>query len=538
MMRDIRPNPRKKPPDVPPPQAAPESSNANQPVSSGQKPNPPKPKPRFSGSKVPVANVPTPKLPSPPVQKPNPPRAAVPVPKLPNVGQQAKAAAAKIKGTLAPFARTGISNDEVSKLSRKKPTPKPPKAKTQPAKPATTREPADLPPSKQKRKAPAGKPVRLGSRERLIIIVLILLVIVIGGLAAFIFLPKTDIRLVLRTAPLLVDETISIEAGDSSNPNAVPGTSFFREIEVVGSAPVTSTEVIGEKATGTVVLINRTFDEQDIKEQSRLVTDDGILFYMQQAVTIPAAEGSTLGSATVTVEAAEAGPEGNIGEQRLNFAALDESSQSIVYGEVREPLTGGAGNLVTVVKEPDLETARTVAGEQARSEVEQDIRSELPKDWIILDESWQSEIADFATDAQVDQRTDIIPYTARATVRVIGYEAKALEDVLRASLESRVEDEFMLFPGPISFTNTVDEVNWETGTATISTRVTHSTIPDLSLETLKAKLSGRSEDEASQYLQGLPGVRAVNITLWPFWATSIPRIDARINLDLEPEREL
>lgn len=543
-MRDIRPNPRKRPPNVPPPQDAPPPSR---PAS--------KPAPRFSGAKVPIANVPVQK--SPPPAKPPKPHmtppgpAPAPTPLLHTAGQYARTTAGKIKGTLAPFARTGVSGEEVSKLRGKHPIkekrapalkmPWSSKGTNKAAKPAVplARQPEakpELSPSKQKR-TPSPKPAaRLGGRERLIIVMLFLLVIIIGGLAVYIFLPKADITLVLRTAPLLVDETVTIQAEGANDPGTIPGTSFFREVELTGAAPVTSTEFVGAKASGTVVLINRTFDEQDIKEQSRLVTEDGQLFYMQRAATIPPAEGSALGSTTVPVEAAEAGPNGNISEGHLNFAALDESSQTLVYAEVREPLTGGAGDLTSVVQEADLAAANDAAGEQARAQVEQDIRAELPDGWVILDESWVAEIADFATTAKSGEHLDTIPYSARATVRVIGYEADALEDFLRSELETRVDQEFMLFPGPIAFTKTVESVDWDQGSAIIAARVTHATIPDLSLETLKQKLSGRSEEEATQYLEGLPGVRGVSLKLWPFWATGIPRIDSRIYLDFQSEQ--
>lgn len=399
-----------------------------------------------------------------------------------------------------------------------------------------------IPPEKIIRSAPApvkkvaGKTtprpaIRLGHRERKVVLVLLVLVALAGGLAAFIFLPKASIKLILRTAPLLVDQTLTIQAQNTQGENTIPGSAFFREVQIEDSATAQSTQVIGTKASGTVQIVNRTLEEQKIKEQSRLVTKDGTLFYMQRSVNVPPNS-----SVPVAVEAAEAGEGGNIQPQRLDFAALDTSAQSVVYGQASAAIAGGSGSTVAIVKESDIELARTDAGQKARAKIEQEIRDELPEGWIILEESWAAELPTFETAVAVDTQQPTIPYTARVIVRVIGYEQAALENNLRAVLESRLDQEFMLFPGPLSYTITVNSVDWEQAVAAISARVTHTTIADLSLETLRGKLAGQKETAAKTYLGGLPGVRSVDLQLWPFWAQNIPRIEKRIQLEFEPEK--
>lgn len=373
--------------------------------------------------------------------------------------------------------------------------------------------------------------VRLGHRERMIVVVLLALLSLAAIMAGVIFLPQADIKLILRTAPLLVEEQLTIRANNTSADNVVPGSAFVREIQVQETASVTSTEVVGSKAAGTVRLLNRSLDEQKIKEQSRLVTKNGTLFYMQTSATIPPNS-----STSVTVEAAEAGESGNIAPSRLNFAALDPSSQSLVYAEADQAITGGTGETVNVIKEEDLSQAKQAAGMAARTQVEQAIRDELPRGWIILEESWAQEVTNFETEAALNDRQTTIPYTARVIVRVIGYEKSALEDHVKRALEERLDQDYMLFPGEIAYIANVANVNWEEAEASITVRVTHTTIPRFSLETLQQKIAGRTVKEAQTYLGGLPGVRRATIATSPFWVDSIPRIEKRIRLDLEPEQ--
>jgi len=381
----------------------------------------------------------------------------------------------------------------------------------------------------------ATKP-KVGHRERSIIFILLGLVGVIAVLAAVLFLPKADITLVLRTAPLLVDEQITLAMTQAASKSLVPGTAFFREVAVEGTQQVASTKIIGAKASGTVYIINRTVEPQSIKEQSRLETADGTLFYMQKGVTVPAAGGSPA-VATVEVVAAEAGDQGNVQKGKLNFPALDGSSQTLVYGEVREPLTGGSGETVPSVSEEDLLAAQQQAGVIARAKVEEDIRGELPSGWVVLEESWTGEMLEFTTPISIDNQEPQIPFQARVNVRVMGYEEEVLEQYLRAALEGKMQEEYMLFPGEISYTKTISSIDWENSTAQVSARVTHTTIPRFSLETLRDKLIGQKEVAARDYLSGLPGVRSVQLELSPFWVNSIPRLNNRIDIELIPERQ-
>jgi len=373
--------------------------------------------------------------------------------------------------------------------------------------------------------------VQVGNRERYVILGIFGLVLVVVGMAAIIFLPAAEVELVLSTAPLLVEEDLLLKA-NSQQAGVIPGTAFFRELTVEGEAPVGSTEVIGSKAKGSAQIVNRSVDPQSIVEHSRLVTDDDQLFYMAQSVTI-----QPNSRATVVIEADEAGEAGNIEPQTLNFAALDKSAQSLVFAEVTQPLTGGSGETVHVAREDDLAQAKEAAAAKAREAVAPNIRDELPAGWVVLEESWATEEQSFETETKVGDRTPIIKYMARMKVRALGYEQATFDDRLEKALTDKLDEDFMLFPGSISYTTKIEEVDWEKAEAKLATRVTHTTIPKFSLDSLREKLAGRSDAEAKDYLEGLPGVRSANVDLSPFWVRSVPRIERRIQLRLEAEQQ-
>ncbi|MEO6077620.1 MAG: baseplate J/gp47 family protein, partial [Candidatus Andersenbacteria bacterium] len=376
----------------------------------------------------------------------------------------------------------------------------------------------------------------LGTKETKIALALFAVLLVAGGIAAFIFLPSATIAINIQTAPLLVDQKLTIATNPAAVPNAVPGTVFSQQVQIQGGSPVTTTETIGTKATGTVKLINKTFDVQKIKEKSRLATKDGAIFYMVGSATIPASSASEVASTTVQVEAADAGEKGNLQPQHLDFAALDDSAQKLVYGEVETALTGGSGQVVKVVGDSDLDAAHEAAKSQAKAQVEQQAKAQLQSGFTLLDESWDVKLDAFQPAQKTGDKAENVVFTATATAKVFGYQESVLNSALQSALTSHLDANSSLFPGPLSFTKSVDSTDWDKGLANITARVTHSTIPNFSLDTLKDKLVGRSKDEANTYLSNLPGVQTADLKLWPFWVQSIPSIQQRINISINPIR--
>jgi len=379
-----------------------------------------------------------------------------------------------------------------------------------------------------------GRQLRVGHRERIVLLIFLGLTAAVVLIAGLIFLPTAAISLTLKTAPLLVDETVTVTADGGGGEATIPGTAFFRELTINDSVPVETTKVVGAKATGLVVIINTTGQEQPIREQSRLVDPAGHVYYMQRHAIVPPES-----RANVAVEAAEAGDEYNAPSgERLNFAAFDSGSQSVVYAVTGDAgITGGSGKTISVVGNADEERARTQAGEQAREQAAAEIAGKLERGWSILEESWHTDVTEFNPAHQEGEEAATLPYRARITVRVLGYEQMALEAALKDAVESGLAENFMLFPGPISYVTMVKNVDWEQTRAQLSIRVTHSTIPSLSISTLRDKLAGRSVTEAAQYLEGLPGVERAEIETWPFWVKSVPQIEKRISLDFASDRE-
>lgn len=390
------------------------------------------------------------------------------------------------------------------------------------------------PATKKPKKSRAS--MMLGTKEKKIAWSLFAVVLVTACIAVAIFLPSATIALNVQTAPLLVDQKLTLTTNPTSDPNSIAASVFSQQLQIQGSSLVSHTEVIGTKAKGTVQVVNKTFETQKIKEHSRLTAKDGTLFYMLGPAIIPPAEKGSPSAVSVQVEAAESGEKGNIQPQVLNFAALDASAQAVVYAQTATAFTGGSGQEVHTVADTDIDQAHDAAKIQAKAQAQQAAQAQLKSGWAIMDESWDVQLSNFTAVQKAGDKADNVTFTANATVRALMYQDDAMKNAVQNSLSSHLDPNMSLFPGTISFTKSVDSVDWDKGQASVTARVTHTTIPNFSLDTLKDKLVGRSKDDALTYLQGLQGVQNADVKLWPFWVQHIPQIQQRINITVNSDR--
>jgi hypothetical protein len=242
-------------------------------------------------------------------------------------------------------------------------------------------------------------------------------------------------------------------------------------------------------------------------------------------------------SVRVPIEADEAGEEGNIEGQRLDFAALPTGARQVVFAETKERLTGGSGEEVAVVSEAEEKYARDEALQGVEELMEREMVGELPPGWELMRESWTVVLSTFSLGAKIGDKLPEVSYEGRAQAKVIGYEKVKLEELLKKRLEEELDKGYKLFPGELSYTVAVEGVDWDEAKASVKARVSHTTMPDISLETLRGKLAGRSLQDAKVYLEGIKGIKNVSIATWPFWVNTLPRVEGRMTVDLRSERQ-
>lgn len=137
---------------------------------------------------------------------------------------------------------------------------------------------------------------------------------------------------------------------------------------------------VDAKSAGTIDIVNETASARSLIATTRFLSQDGVLFRLDRAVTIPAR-----GRFAARVTADQPGAQGDVQAGRFTIPGLAAALQAQIYGESKEAMSGG----VAYVGEPYTEAERVqaeaelqaLADSQAIAKAsEQDAQDLLPLD--------------------------------------------------------------------------------------------------------------------------------------------------------------
>lgn len=373
------------------------------------------------------------------------------------------------------------------------------------------------------------RPVHLIGTGRTVAIGFLVAAVILVVIAAAIFAPKASVHIVPVTQPVSADVILEATVdADNVGRNMVSAHMFSETVEVEGVFSVLNPEQQGERANGSVKIMNRTISEQQIKSGSRLVHEDGTVVIMKGPAFIP-----PQGAVTVFAEAEEGGQDGNITSGRLDFVALDEHSRTVLHGEVNEQFSGGTDVFVYVVSEHDIQNAGEELVREKRGEIEDTFASRIPENALVLPELRDISVKHATSEPEVGTETDSFRLSATLLFRMF----IVPEDTIREAIVSTVfadTKEAMEFMYPIDMTIwEAQDVRWDRQTAVLRARVENTAYPKIDTEELSAQLAERTVDGAEKFLLGIPGVTDVEVQLSPFWVKRIPRFRRNITIVID-----
>lgn len=354
----------------------------------------------------------------------------------------------------------------------------------------------------------------------------------LAGVVLFI-LPRSRVTLATITEPLSADLTVELAVyGDATDEVnlAHPGRHVAVEETVQGEFPAETVVERGERAQGTVVLVNRTSAPQGIKTGTRLQDQNGVVVRTQKDAIIP-----PQGRAPVAVRAEAGGTAGNLSPQHLSMPALPKESRQLLFADVVESLRGGTDRPVRVVSSEDIRRASESLKALVEGRLKEKLRTEFGAEsaWFERSELLRTVVTDESPSVPLKTETD--KFQLRVTVRAEALTAsgEALRSALDSLLRSRAGEGKDIVRGANLDDLRVLDVRWDDLRATLSLHAETTVVPALKVEELKEQLSGRSVADAEAFLQALPGVRRASVSLSPVWVKHVPENNRNVHVTVE-----
>lgn len=379
----------------------------------------------------------------------------------------------------------------------------------------------------------------------------ILLILLIGfGYVATAVLPKATVTIKTDTTDVVVDRTLTLSTQQkelNTKDAIIPAVVKQFESKVSQQAEATGQKNLGEKATGTVHIINCSpvaADSYTIPAGTG-ISRDGLTYITQKTVNLPLGGGNSCAdyggttSANVAVTAISGGAQYNL--EPGSFTAAKSSNGNYVASNLKisssNAFTGGTDKVVKVVSKDDIDNLKqklnTTASEADKAK--EDIKQKLSDaGYQPILETFAASDPQITASAQVDEQADSVTVTQTVTYSMFGVSSSDLEKLIEAKAAEKINTNTQSL-----LSNGLDKAIYSlVGTPTadsaqIKFRAEALAGPKIDVDSLKKELAGQKSGQAETKLKSIIGVKDASVKLSPFWVVKIPSDASKVTINFE-----
>lgn len=394
-------------------------------------------------------------------------------------------------------------------------------------------------------------------------VLILLFIIYIALPGATIYITPTASKLEKSVNIVLADFDQNKAELDTSSAHIIPSYSVSTKV----SKSITHTST-GKKfsdnaanASGLITVYNTSNTEWPLIPQTRFQTDEGIVFRISAAVTVPAATAQGPGTVETFVIADQTdaynsivGEKGNIEPSRFFLPGLKDSSRSKIYAENKDKFTGGVTDYITYISAEDIEASKAKLKDELVKNAINDLKLVVNEKSLALEESGVFVLLEGENAVKVGEATinveanlegrEVSEFVVSGELDVSGvyYPRDAMLDIL--------VDELTLKKSPQKELVTVNEdsttyriFEWDDVNGKVKLTANIKGIEQFEidpkkengaklLEKIKSHIVGKDIEEAKLYIQNLSEVNKVEIDSWPAWSPTIPNIPDNIEFEI------
>lgn len=317
----------------------------------------------------------------------------------------------------------------------------------------------------------------------------------------------------------------------------------------------------GQNARGRVTVYNTQPKPWPLIPNTRFQTSDGVVFRIQQFVTIPPNRGGVNGSIDVDVTAdgldaynQPAGDRGNIQPSKLFLPGLNADNQKKIFAESKVAFVGGSTAVKKKVSAEDV----TAATNKLKKDLEDAVETELDraiqeKNNDLADRSnfalLKGKLAYTLSEPRISIPADVVgkeldQFEATGEMDVTGvyFNLQEVLAIMKAELKIRKSpDKRIVKIDESTITYRIFDVDPTTKkikvTATLKGLEEYDINPSREngerlIQKIKDHIVGRKTQDAKEYILSLPEIATVEIKNWPIWAPTIPGIPDNISVEL------
>jgi hypothetical protein len=373
-----------------------------------------------------------------------------------------------------------------------------------------------------------------------ILLSVLLATLLITPVVSHFFLRNASIDIWPYMTTLRVQESIAAQIGyDSVNfeRKLIRARVFEEEVAQTTLFPSTGKQFVEEAARGTIRIYNENVgSSQALIASTRLISEDGKIFRLEQAVSVPGATTNGPGYIDATVVAMETGEEYNIGPSKFSLPGLVGSPlYTRIYGESLSRMAGGMQREVAVVTEDDITAAQNELAELLKVEAVRLLLAKVPTQFEILSDSLQTSLTADNSLVRAGATLEEFTYAAAIKVEMVGFHKEDANLLVHHLLAAQLSDNEALHESTLQISYRVKGNVSDSGVVPIDVDMVVNRYEQVDEAQLANRLRGASAQQFSQLLAEYPFLAQTRISIWPFWASRLPENPNNISLNVRLE---
>ncbi|HEY7131450.1 MAG TPA: hypothetical protein VH440_04320, partial [Candidatus Limnocylindrales bacterium] len=369
------------------------------------------------------------------------------------------------------------------------------------------------------------------------LVALVVIVLAVGG---YLLLPSASIAVTPRREPISVELTVSADPEATAVDPAtgvVPAVRLDVPVEATDTFTTTGVHVEQTAATGEVTFSNyNPVSSNTVPGGSIVATEGGIRFKTLASVTIPAGTfvlpNVVPSTRRVAVQAVRAGTEGNVPANAIRVVPQGENPDFLKVTN-NDPTDGGTRTETPEVTQAEVDKAVADLQSQLQANFDDAIAAGAgaPPDTTLFPATAQLGTVTTEPDPKtlVGQAVPTFDLTLSATGTVIAVDPRPVREIAEQQLDAKVGADHRLVDGSVQI-DVGDGTVGEDEAVSFQATASAERVPILDASQLRTLVKGRTKAEAEA---ALAPFGTAKVTLWPDWVSTVPSLDARLELRID-----
>lgn len=360
--------------------------------------------------------------------------------------------------------------------------------------------------------------------------------LVVFAVFAIFILPKAEITVKTASQPVLAN--FSLTTSDTATElneekGIIPASLKTADQESAQQVPATGQKNNGDKASGSITVTTVCTKVPAPVGAGTAATSAGLTFITTKNLTFTVSGsdsgGNILCSGNVPIVASQPG-------KQYNLSSGSSFKISSYTGKNDSAIAGGTDDIVTVVSQQDVETAKQKVSSADSDEFSRTFQRQLEEtgSYVLTSTLKLSEPATI-TNPEVGQPASSVGVTVKITYTVLVVPKLDLEKAVENKLKEQIDQKRQ----KLSNDNVLEglDITIENQTspskATLVISQETTAVPVIDVNAIKAQVAGKKRSEVENLVKQYPGVESVNTKFSPFWVSKVPSKPDKVIIKLE-----